>query len=57
MDLVRGAIYIYISVCIQHPLIIKWNPSLRTPLKVGHLSNKDIFSFPQNHTIYFQSQK
>ena len=22
---------------------VQWNPSLRTPLKLGHLSNKDLF--------------
>ena len=58
MDLVRDAKCVYAASIKLFYIIIpqkKWNPSLRTPLKLGHLSNKDIFP-PQNHTI-FQSQK
>ena len=32
--------------------LIQWNPSLRTPLKRRHLSNKDTFSFPKNSFLH-----
>ena len=37
---------VFLNLCLT--LRIQWNPSLRTPLKSGHLSNKDTFSSPKN---------
>ena len=34
-------------------LLLARQPSLRTPLKWGHLSNKDTFSFPQEQFVPF----
>jgi hypothetical protein len=61
MDLVRDAKCVYAASIKLFYIIIpqkKWNPSLRTPLKFGHLSNKDIFSyFLSLRTIQFFSPK